>query len=44
MSKYNKTQTFITTTELTDINLSKIDEYSIYQVIEGKIEESDNNG
>ncbi len=40
----NKTQTIITTTSLNDINLEKIDEYSIFEVDKGFIEESDKYG
>ena len=40
----NKTQTFITTTELKDINLDKIGKHTIFNIHEGHIEESDNNG
>jgi len=40
----NKTQTIITTTDLKDVNLEKIENYSVYLVQEGIIKESDNNG
>lgn len=40
----NKTQTIITTTDLKDIDLSKIDDYSIHYVSNGLIEESENHG
>lgn len=37
----NKTQTIITTTDLKDINLNNIDNYTIYHVQDGLIEESE---
>ena len=37
-------QTFITTTDLNEIDLKKIDNYNIFRIENGKIEESDNNG
>ena len=40
----NKTQTIITTTNINDINLNKIDEYTVFEVEEGRIKESDKHG
>ena len=40
----NKTQTIITTTNINDINLDKIDEFTVFEVNEGRIKESDNYG
>ena len=40
----NKTQTIITTTDLKDINLENISNYSIYHVEDGFIKESENHG
>ena len=40
----NKTQTIITTTNIKDIDLNKIDNYTIYEVNNGRIKESDNYG
>lgn len=40
----NKTQTIITTTDLKEINLEKIDDFSIYQVTKGTIKESETYG
>ena len=37
-------QTFITTTELTEIDLTKITDYQVYTIDKGHIEESDNYG
>lgn len=39
-----KTQTIITTTDLKDINLKQIDDYMVYQVKDGTIEECDEYG
>lgn len=40
----NKTQTIITTTNINDINLEKIDDYAVFEVNEGRIKESDRYG
>jgi len=40
----NKTQTFITSTEINEINLLNINEYKLFKINNGEIEESDNNG
>jgi DNA replication and repair protein RecF len=40
----NKVQTIITTTDISDINLSKIDNYTVFEVNKGRIEESDKYG
>ena len=37
----NKTQTFITTTEITNINLTNIKDYSLYNIEDGQMKESD---
>lgn len=39
----NTVQTFITTTDLSNIDLSKINNYQLFNVIEGNIKESDSN-
>ena len=40
----NKTQTFITTTDLSEINFDKIDNYSIFHIDNGSIKESEQYG
>ena len=40
----NKTQTFITTTDLSEINFEKIDNYSIFHIEKGTIKESEQYG
>ena len=37
-------QTFITSTEISEIDLSKISNYKLYTIVDGHIEESDSNG
>lgn len=39
----NKTQTFITSTDINEINISKINDYKIYTIEKGAIKESDKN-
>ena len=40
----SKTQTFITSTNINEINLDEIKEYQIYRIQDGQIKESDSNG
>lgn len=40
----NKTQTFITTTELSNIDLSKINNYTIFNIENGQLKECDKHG
>jgi len=40
----NKTQTFITSTEINDINLLNIEEFKLFKIDNGEIKECDNNG
>lgn len=39
----DKTQTFITTTDISEININKINDYKIYTIENGAIKESDKN-
>lgn len=40
----NKTQTFITTTDLSEINFNEIDNYSVFHIENGEIKESEEYG
>ncbi len=40
----NNVQTFITSTNISDIELSKINDYQVFTIDKGQIKESDNNG
>jgi hypothetical protein len=40
----NKTQTFITTTDLSEINFDEIDNYSVFHIEKGIIKESKEYG
>ena len=39
----NKTQTFITSTDINEINIDKINNYKVYIIENGAIKESDKN-
>ncbi len=39
----DKTQTFITATDINEINIKKIEKYKIYRIENGTIKESDKN-